>query len=203
MSVYFAGKLGSSNLEDTVWKLDQAHHVCAAKEETIDACTAAVQTQCAEELDANGNSYTCPATAAEKFNLDRFARACYLPQTEITGATGVIQLIDDSGVLDPSLHAGFACICEQCLSESYAGCQWISGQLNYSACRDNLDCYADNENLNWARTVFVKHTDCWSIYQWGGVVIGALVLLGTAIAVIYRVLDRRGSTNVTTNVDVD
>ena len=201
--VDFGDRLGSSNIENTVWGLDDKHHFCVAQEDVVTTCGSVVQTRCQAALEDDAG-YTCPSSAAAGYNLDRFARACHLPTSTMTSATDeTISLIDDNGVLESSLRAGFVCICEQCLGTSaYAGCKWVAGEITYAACTANLDCYAGNEKLNLFTTIFEKNTDCWTTWQWVITVISPLILLSILLAVYRRIWGGGGNGNVSTTVTV-
>jgi len=189
-----------NNLVDSLWRLDAAHHKCVATTATINTCSAVISKACLDAA-ALDPSYVCPASALT-FNLDRFARACYLSVVQLaTSNGGVVELIDPQGVPDPALKAAFGCVCDECLSSAYPGCQWMRGSLSYAECRKELDCYAGNENLNQWTTLINGELDCWNVYYYVG--IAATVLL--ALLVFYGWFSTRGSAavNIEQSVTVD
>lgn len=188
-----------NNLVDSLWRLDAAHHKCMSSQATISTCSAATSQAC---LDAAVNSsYVCPSSIPS-LNLDRFARACYFSVVRATNANGVVtELIDAEGNPDPALKAAFGCVCDECLSAAYPGCQWIRGSLSYAECRRQLDCYADNAELDPWTTLIKGELDCWNVYYYVGIAAAVLLVL----LVVYGWFTTRGSAkiNVDTNVVVN
>jgi hypothetical protein len=174
-----------------LWDVDAVHHKCAALQSTRVKCSAAVAEACEAQLSLD-DGYSCPVSALS-YNLDRFARACYLPiVTQVASDGTVVDLIKD-GEPDAALRAGFECICDECLSSAYPGCAWLSGVISYSDCRKELDCYAGNPTLNEWTTLISGELDCWNVYYYVG--IAATILL--VILVFYGWFsNRKNSVNI-------
>lgn len=174
-------------LSVSAWSLDANHHSCVAADDTINKCSAAIAHACSDAAEEDP-AYLCP-TPAFAFNLDRFARACHLDVAKITTSVGVEIDLVAGGVPDPAIGAAFSCVCTECLSSAYPGCQWLSGTLDYAECRRNLDCYAGNAGLNIWTTLTRGEISCWNVYYYVGIVAAALLVL----LVIYGFFARRSS----------
>jgi len=186
-----------NNVVDSLWQLDAAHHECIKSETIINKCSAAISGACllAKDLDPG---YVCPISALQ-FNLDRFARACHIPKPYLVDQNGTVIDLIPNGQPDPTIRASFECVCDECLSDAYPGCKWIRGTLSYSECRGQLDCYADNAELNTWTTLFNGELDCWNAYYYVG--IAATVLL--VLLVFYGWFSTRIPAKVTVKQNVN